>query len=86
MFDALFGSVEIYLVTRQIFVRDCYAGADESVGVPTTVEVRLRANEWLFQSSGVNSLEARFDVSDKTSGSYKLDVKPTLADLPFGVH
>lgn len=51
----------------------------------TTVEVRLRANDWLFQSSGVNSLEARFDVSDETPGSYKLEVKSTLTDLPFGV-
>jgi diadenylate cyclase len=50
-----------------------------------TVEVRLRGNEWLFASSGVSSLEARFDVHDKTAGTYRLEVKPNLAELPFGI-
>ena len=50
-----------------------------------TVEVRLRGNEWLFGSSGVNSVEVRFDLSDRTAGTYRFEVKPGLADLPFGI-
>ena len=50
-----------------------------------TIEVRLRGSQWLFEQSRINTLEARFDLSDKKQGTYKLAVKPSLEDLPFGV-
>jgi len=66
-FDALFAKVEVYLVTRQIFVRDCYAGVDERVGVPIRIVTELAWHDLFLRNtlgSRKNGRQAQFTIID----------------------